>query len=408
MSEISQDLECLAGIRVVDFTQFEAGPSCTEALAWLGAEVVKIENPKTGDPARRVLPGKNPDDPWYFHMFNANKKSLAIDLKSPRGLAIVKELLKKADVAAENMAPGTIERLGLSYDEVKKINPGIIYCQVKGFGTGSPYEKSLAFDMIAQAAGGLISVTGETDRPPVKPGPSFGDTGTGMLMAITILGALVERQRTGQGRRLQVAMQDAMLHYMRTCFAVQARTGKAAQRRGAKTVMGSNAPSGLFQCKPFGSNDWIYVMTSRANPEHWARLMKLFGREELIDDPRYATGAARIEHEAEVDAIVTAWTRQHTKEDAMMLISGVGVPAGAVFDTMELQNDPSFEKRGIMQVMEHPNGPFKMPTWPVRVDGRPPRIKPSPLLGQHGAEVLNAWLGLGADDIAALKGEGVL
>jgi len=408
MSEISQDLECLAGIRVVDFTQFEAGPSCTEALAWLGAEVVKIENPKTGDPARRVLPGKNPDDPWYFHMFNANKKSLAIDLKSPRGLAIVKELLKKADVAAENMAPGTIERLGLGYDEVKKLNPRLIYCSIQGFGTGSPYEKGLAFDMIAQAASGLISVTGETDRPPVKPGPSFGDTGTGMLMAITILGALVERQRTGQGRRLQVAMQDAMLHYMRTCFAVQARTGKAAQRRGAKTVMGSNAPSGLFQCKPFGSNDWIYVMTSRANPEHWARLMKLFGREELIDDPRYATGAARIEHEAEVDAIVTAWTRQHTKEEAMMLISGVGVPAGAVFDTMELQNDPSFEKRGIMQVMEHPNGPFKMPTWPVRVDGRPPRVKPSPLLGQHGAEVLTGWLGLGADDIAALKSDGVL
>jgi len=408
MSEICQDLECLAGIRVVDFTQFEAGPSCTEVLAWLGAEVVKIENPKTGDPARRVLPGKNPDDPWYFHMFNANKKSLAIDLKSSRGLAIVRELLKKADVTAENMAPGTIERLGLGYDEVRKLNPRIIYCSIQGFGTGSPYEKGLAFDMIAQAAGGMISVTGETDRPPVKPGPSFGDTGTGMLMAITILGALLERQRTGHGRRLQVAMQDAMLHYMRTCFAVQARTGKPASRRGGKTVMGSNAPSGLYQCKPYGSNDWIYVMTSRANPEHWARLMTLFGRPELIDDPRYATGAARIEHEAEVDAIVTEWTRQHTKDEAMLLISGVGVPAGAVFDTMELHNDPSFEKRGIMQVMEHPSGPFKMPTWPVRVDGRPPRLKPSPLLGQHGAEVLSAWLGMDADDIAALKAEGVL
>src|SRR5207245_1309762 len=177
--------------------------------------------------------------------------------------------------------------------------------------------------------GGMISVTGEPDRPPVKPGPSIGDTGTGMLMAITILGSLIERQRTGQGRRLQVAMQDAMLHYMRTCFAVQARTGKAAARRGGKTVMGANAPSGLYQCTPYGPNDWIYVMTSRANPEHWARLMKLFGREELIDDPRYATGAARIEHEAEVDGIVTEWTRKHTKEEAMTLISGVGVPAGA-------------------------------------------------------------------------------
>src|SRR5882724_4244071 len=339
MSETYQDLDFLAGIRVVDFTQFEAGPSCTEALAWLGAEVVKIENPKTGDPARRVLPGKAPDDPWYFHMFNANKKSLAIDLKSPRGVHLVKEMLKKADVTVENMAPGTIERLGLGYDEVKKLNPGIIFCQIQGFGTGSKYESGLAFDMIAQAAGGMISVTGEADRPPVKPGPSFGDTGTGMLMAVTILGALLERQRTGQGRRLQVAMQDAMLHYMRTCFATQARTGKPARRRGGKSVAGTNSPSGLYQCKPLGSNDWIYITTSRGNPEHWGRLMRLIGREELIDDPRFGTGAARVEREAEVDAIINEWTRQHTKEEAMTLISGVGVPAGAVFDTMELQND---------------------------------------------------------------------
>src|SRR5215510_11568342 len=244
MSDTCQNLDFLAGTRVVDFTQFEAGPSCTEALAWLGAEVVKIENPKTGDPARRVLPGKAPDDPWYFHMFNANKKSLTIDLKSARGLELVKDMLKRADITVENMAPGTIERLGLGYDEVKALNPGIIYCQIQGFGTGSKYESGLAFDMIAQAAGGTISVTGEADRPPVKPGPSFGDTGTGMLMTITILGALQERQRTGQGRRLQVAMQDAMLHYMRTCFATQARTGKPAPRRGGKSSAGTNSPSG--------------------------------------------------------------------------------------------------------------------------------------------------------------------
>src|SRR5499425_3663483 len=408
MSDNAQDFNCLAGIRVVDFTQFEAGTSCTEALAWLGAEVVKIENPKTGDPGRRLRPGKPDDDPYYFHMFNANKKSLAINLKTPRGLELVKELLKKADVTAENMAPGTIDRLGLGYDEVKKLNPRIIFCSIQGFGTGSKYETGLAFDMIAQAAGGTISVTGEPDRPPVKPGPSFGDTGTGMLMAITILGALHERQHTGTGRRLQVAMQDAMLHYMRTCFAVQARTGNAAPRRGGKSVMGANAPSGIYQCRPYGSNDWVYIITSRANPEHWARLMKLIEREELIDDPRFATGEARLRNEAELDAIITEWTRKHTKEEAMTLISGVGVPAGAVFDTMELHSDPSFEKRGIMQVMDHPNGPFKMPTWPVRVDGQTARIKPSPLLGQHGADVLSAWLGTGADEIDALKKEGVL
>src|SRR2546425_7991501 len=193
MAEIGVELDCLDGVKVVDFTQFEAGPSCTEALAWLGAEVVKIENPRTGDPGRRLQPGKPDNDPWYFHQFNANKKSVTLNLKSARGLEIVRELLKKADVTIENMAPGTIERLGLGYDEVKKINPRIIFCSIQGFGTGSKYEKGLAFDMIAQAAGGTISVTGETDRPPVNPGPSVGDTGTGMLMSVTILGALQER-----------------------------------------------------------------------------------------------------------------------------------------------------------------------------------------------------------------------
>src|ERR1700732_5083831 len=210
---IGVELDCLKGIRVVDFTQFEAGPSCTEALAWLGAEVVKIENPRTGDPGRRLQPG-HPEDPWYFHQFNANKKSVTLNLKSPRGLEVVRELLKKADVTVENMAPGTIERLGLGYDEVKRLNPGIIYCQVKGFGTGSPYEKNLAFDMIAQAAGGPFSVTGSAGQAPGKARPSLGDTGTGMLMAISILAALRYRDRTGKGKRLQVAMQDAMVHYM--------------------------------------------------------------------------------------------------------------------------------------------------------------------------------------------------
>src|ERR1700738_214720 len=271
---IGIELDCLEGIRIVDFTQFEAGPSCTECLAWLGAEVVKIENPRTGDPGRRLQPGKPIYDPWYFHQFNANKKSVTLNLKSPRGLEIVRELLKKADVTVENMAPGTIERLGLGYDEVKKINPGIIYCQVKGFGTGSPYEKNLAFDMIAQAAGGPTSVTGEAGQAPVKPGPSFGDTGTGMLMAISILGALYKRSKTGQGRRLQVAMQDAMIHYLRVPFSRTQQSGKAQLRTGSSQYSTALAPSALYPCKPGGPNDYVFVFTSRANPDHWRRLLK--------------------------------------------------------------------------------------------------------------------------------------
>jgi formyl-CoA transferase len=409
MPDNSQTLDFLRGVRVVDFTQFEAGPSCTEALAWLGAEVVKIENPKTGDPGRRLRPGQPDDDPYYFHMFNANKKSITLNLKSPRGLALVQDLLRKADICVENMAPGTIERLGLGYDDVRAINPGIIYCQVKGFGTGSPYEKNLAFDMIAQATGGTISVSGEKGRGPVKPGLSLGDTGTGMTMAITILGALHKRAQTGEGHRLQVAMQDAMLHYMRTNFSTQAKSGRAVERDGTHSGGGSNAPSGLYPCAPGGPNDYVWIMTSRANPEHWSRLCKVMGREELIEDPRFATPRDRVKNMDEVDAIIADWTSTRSKHDAMAQVGGAGIPAGAVLDTMELQNDPSFEERGIMQVMQHPkHAPFKMPAWPVRVDGRPPKVEASPMLGEHTADVLTDWLGMSAADVAALKGEGIV
>ena len=399
-------LACLSGIKVLDLTQFEAGPSCTEALAWLGAEVVKVENPQGGEPGRSNFPGRPGADSYYFFQFDANKKSVTVNLKSERGLAVVKELARQADVMIENMAPGTIERLGLGYDQIRAINPGIIYAQVKGFGEGSPYERNLAFDMIAQACGGTMSVTGEPDGPPCKPGPSLGDTGTGMLMAISILGALYERKGTGKGRRLQVAMQDAMLHYMRFPFQVQAQTGKPAGRGGGRSLAGGVSPSGIFPTKGGGANDWIYVFARP--PEHWHRLLKVLGREDLIGDPRYETAKARGERAAEVDGMVAEFTRRHDKHEAMRLIGAAGVPAGAVLDTMELINEPTFEARGIMQVMDHPSGPFKMPGWPVRFDGKPPELAPAPLLGQHTAEIFGNWLGMSAGDIEALKREGTI
>lgn len=409
MSDITAEFKFLNGVKIVDFTQFEAGPSCTEALAWLGADVVKIENPGLGDPGRRLRKGQPDNDPYYFHVFNANKRSITVNLKNPKGLALVKDMLAKADVCIENFAPGAIERLGLSYDVVKAINPGIIYAQVKGFGEGSPFEKNLAFDMIAQAAGGTFSVTGEKDGPPTRPGFSLGDTGTGMLMAITILGALYRRRETGEGHKLQVAMQDAIMHYMRINFATQGLTGKAAERGGSKVPGVNNAPMGLYPCAPGGPNDYVFIMTSRANPDHWDRLLKLVGREDLIGDARYATPADRVEREAEVDAVIAAWTKQHTKQEAMRAVGEAGIPAGAVLDTMELQNDETFEKRGIMQTMVHPtHKPFKMPGWPVRVDGKPSRLKSSPVLGAHTTEVLGEWLGMSAAAVEALVAEGAI
>ena len=406
---ITAEFQFLAGVKIVDFTQFEAGPSCTAALAWLGADVVKIENPNMGDPGRRLRPGQPDTDPYYFHVFNANKRSITVNLKSEHGLNLVKDLLKKADVTIENFAPGAIERLGLGYDVVKALNPGIIYAQVKGFGEGSPYEKNLAFDMIAQAAGGTFSVTGEKDGPPTRPGISLGDTGTGMLMAITILGALYKRRETGEGHRLQVAMQDAIMHYMRINFATQGLTGKAAERGGSKVVGVNNAPMGLYACAPGGPNDYAYVMTSRANPDHWDRLLKLIGREDLIGDARYLTPADRVAREPEVDEIIAAWTRTRTKHEVQRLVGGAGIPAGAVLDTMELQNDVTFEQRGIMQTMKHPvHRDFKMPGWPVRVDGKPATLKSSPVLGADTDTVLADWLGLSTSELGALRTAGAL
>ena len=390
---------CLAGIKVLDLTQFEAGTSCTEALAWMGAEVAKVEPPNGGEAGRRGVA-----DPYYFMAYNANKKSITVNLKSERGLALVKEMAKQADVFTENFAPGAIERLGLGYDVVSALNPRIIYAQVKGFGVGSPYENGLCFDPIAQACGGAMSITGERGGKPIKPGPTIGDTGTGMLLAFSIVSALYQRQSTGKGRRLQAAMQDSVMHYSRGMFIRQAQTGQAAQRQ----PIGGNAPHGIYPCKPGGPNDYVYLLTSRANPEHWPRLLKLIGREDLIGDPRYDTAKARLEREAEVDELITQWTRQRTKQEAMAQISAAGVPAGAVFDSMELTNEPSFEQRGILQTVKHGDWQMTMPTWPVRFDGAPPPIKPAPELGEHTAEVLSDWLGLGTSEVEALRDKGIV
>ncbi len=394
---------------MIDFSQFEAGPSCTEALAWLGADVVKIENPNRGDPGRRLKAGLPDDDPYYFHILNANKKSITVNLKAPKGLALIKDMIREADVMLENFAPGAIERLGLGYDAVKEINPGLIYGQIKGFGEGSPFEKNLAFDMIAQACGGTFSVTGDPDGPPTRPGISLGDTGTGMLMAITILGALYKKQQTGEGHRLQVAMQDAMLHYMRIPFSTQGLTGKAAERGGDKVPGIVNAPMGLYPCAPGGPNDYVYIMTSRANPAHWDNLLTLVGREDLIGDERYLTPADRVAREPEVDAVIAEWTKGLNKYEAMEAVGEAGIPAGAVLDSMELHDDVSFEQRGIMQTMVHPvHSPYKMPAWPVRVDGRVSRVTASPVLGEHTDEVLSDWLGLNGAAVEALKADGAV
>ena len=399
----------LSGVRVLDMTQFEAGPSCTETLAWLGAEVVKLENPNRGDAGRFATSEKQGIDSFYFMQFNSGKKSITCNLKTPEGVGLVKKLVREANVFIENFAPGVVKRMGLDYEAIKAENPGIIYASVKGFAEGSPYENFLSFDMIGQSAGGVLSITGEADGQPCKPGVTLADTGTGMLMAITILGALYRQQATGEGERLQLAMQDAMTQYTRLAYAYRDLNGKAAPRAGAKLFTTGNAPTGIFPCKPGGKNDYVYIYTTRAGNHHWERLCNLIGRDDLISDPRFANPKQRAANEEFIDKVLTEFTKQHTKREAMKLIGECGVPCGAVLDVAELYNDDDLNARGIFQNMEHPKrGSYKMPGWPVKVGGGHLPVPPSPLLGEHVDSVLEEWLNMTDDEISDLRKSGAV
>jgi crotonobetainyl-CoA:carnitine CoA-transferase CaiB-like acyl-CoA transferase len=399
---------CLEGVRVLDITQFESGPACTEVLAWLGAEVVKVEHPNGGDAARNSFEGSKPGyDAPYFLMYNANKKSITADLKSPSGVDLIKKLVPKVDVFIENLAPGAVDRLGLGYEAARSMNPDIIYAQIKGFGPGSPYENFLAFDMITQAFSGIMSITGERDGPPIKPGVTLGDTGTGMLLAISIVAALLRRNRDGGGEHLQISMQDAMLQYIRSSLGAQSATGKTYSRNGSKVA--ANPPSGLFPCHPGGKDDFIYIYTGRGNTAHWHRLLTIIGRPDLIGDSQYETASSRLFREAEIDAMISSWTKLHDKKEAMRILGEAGVPAGAVLNTMEVQDDADLEKRNVMQIMHHPVvGKIRIPTWPVSHNDTFATVLPSPVLGQHNDEIYKDWLGLTGDEVAALSARRII
>ena len=405
--QANQDAKpALAGVKVLDLTHFEAGTSATETLAWLGADVVKVERPDGGEQGRGAstdIPGV---DSYYFMLLNANKRSVTCNLKSERGREILREMIARADVFIENFGPGVIERLGFGYDEVSAVNPAIIYAQIKGFAPGSPYESFPSFDMIGQATGGVMSVTGEADGRPIKPGPTLGDTGTGLHCAIGILAALYQRRATDRGQHIHVAMQDAMVNYCRIAYAAQALYGKAAARMGNQVVLGTTAPSEIYACKGGGPNDYCYIYSTRANNSHWERILKVIGREDLLDDPRFATPQSRCDHVDEVDEVIKPWIAERDKREVMETLGRAGIPAGAVFDTMELSQDPNMREREIFVTVQHPvRGAFTMPGWPVKMSASYVPITAAPLLGADNEDVYGAWLNYTPDRLAALKAE---
>jgi len=398
----SETSPALNGIKVIDLTQFEAGPSCTEALAWMGAEVVKVEEPKRGEPGRWSFSDKPGVDANYFLYFNLNKRSVTCNLKSPEGKDLLAKLIETADVVIENMAPGTFARLGFDYERLRTINPRVIFAQIKGFAPESPHADYLSFDMIAQATGGTMGVNGEPGRPPVRPGSTIGDTGTGMLCAMGILGALFQRTTTGRGQHIQIAMRDAMLNYCRTAMSKQVPLNEALPRAGNEIV--GSAPGGLFACKPGGPDDYCFIFASRANEEHWRRLARIIGQEDMINDPTLQTPGDRYEARDRVNGAITEWTMQHTKEEVMAAIAGAGVPCGAVFNTLELMHDPDLHARGVMTKIDHPQrGEVNVAGWPLRMSDSHVPVEPSPLLGADNNNVYGGWLGFSAEEILDMR-----
>jgi len=398
----TQPAPALKGIKVLDLTQFEAGPSCTEVLAWLGADVVKVEEPNRGEPGRWGMTDRPDADSHYFIYYNLNKRSVTVNLKSEEGKELLRRMIAKADVVMENMAPGTFARLGFDWPRLHAMNPRLIFAQVKGFSPESPHANYLAFDMIAQAMGGTMGVNGHPDEPPVRPGPTIGDTGTGMLAAIGIITALYQRMATGKGQHIQIAMRDAMLNYCRTPMSRQA--GREDQLpRGGNGVIGT-APGGLYKCAPGGLDDLCYIFASRGNEEHWRRLVKAIGREDLLNDPRMANGTLRFQHKEEVDAAITDWTSKRTKDEVMRVIAGAGVPCGALKTTLELLHDPDLHARGMMQTIDHPiRGPVTVPGWPLRMSDTKVPLKPSPILGGDCEAIYGEWLGCTPDEVKEMR-----
>ncbi len=399
----------LAGVRVIDLTQFEAGPSCTQSLAWLGAEVIKIERPGSGEQGRNATADEPGADSWAYLLLNANKRSVAVDLAMAEGKSLLRRLLAHADVMVENFAPGTVERLGFDYDAVKSINPRLIYAQVKGFGPGGAYADFLAFDPIAQATGGVLSLTGEPDGRPLKPGANFGDSGAGLHLVVGILAALLQRQHTGAGQRVEVAMQESMINFCRMAYAGQLMLGHAPPRVGNGSLLARSAPSDTYPCAPGGPNDYCFIYTSRGDNRHWQRLLVAIGREDVRDDPRFSSPELRIQNSSAVDEIITPWTTRHTKQQAMDILGAAGVPAGAVLDTAELAGDDFLLARGAFVDVEHPRrGSYRMPGWPVHMSASHVPVQAPALLGADTKDVLGRLLGLTDAEVVELATAGIV
>jgi len=407
----------LDGVRILDCTHVQSGPTCTQLLAWFGADVIKVERPGVGDATRGQLRDLPDVDSLYFTMLNHNKRSITLNTKNEKCKAVLERLVEHCDVLVENFAPGALDRMGFSWERIQKINPRMVYASVKGFGPG-PYEDLKVYENVAQCTGGSASTTGFDDGPPMVTGSQIGDSGTGLHLALGIVAALYQRQQSGRGQRVQAAMQDSVLNLCRVKLRDQQRlahgplteypndtSGEAVPRAG--NASGGGQPGWIVKCKGWETdpNAYVYVITQAAV---WDKFCQAIGKQEWIDDPDYATPKARLPRLDHIFDTIEVWTKTKTKFEVMEALNPLGIPCGPILSMKELAEEPSLRATGTVVEVDHPTrGKYLTVGNPIKMSDSPTEVLRSPLLGEHTDEILHE-IGFGDNEITAAREDGAI
>jgi formyl-CoA transferase len=397
--------KALEGVRILDFTHVQSGPTCTQLLAWFGADVIKVEKAGEGDATRAQLRDVEGADSLYFTMLNHNKRSITLNTKDPKGKEVLVRLIKECDVMVENFAPGALDRMGFPWEKIQEINPRIILASVKGFGPG-PYVDCKVYENVAQCTGGAASTTGDPDGVPMVTGAQIGDSGTGLHLALGIVTALYQREKTGRGQKVLAAMQDAVLNLCRVKLRDQQRLertgvlkeypqypeiefGEAVPRAG--NASGGGQPGAVLKCKGWQKdpNAYIYFITQAAV---WPAICKVIGEEDWITNPHFATPQARLPHQKMIFARIEEWTKTKTKFEAMDILNEFDIPCGPILSMKEIAEDASLRATGTVVEVDHPvRGKYLTVGNPIKLSDSPTEVTRSPLLGEHTEEVLSQF-----------------
>jgi len=415
-------MKALEGVKILDMTHVQSGPTCTQLLAWFGADVIKVERPGVGDATRGQLRDIPDVDSLYFTMLNHNKRSVTLNTKADKGKDIFIKLIKECDVMVENFAPGALDRMGFSWDRIQELNPRLIYASVKGFGAGA-YEDCKVYENVAQCAGGSASTTGMLGDVPMVTGAQIGDSGTGLHLALGIVTALFHREKSGKGQRVECAMQDGVLNLCRVKLRDQQRLqhgpleeysqfgegvpfGDATPRAGNDS--GGGQPGRILKCKGWENdpNAYTYFITQAAV---WKNVCDVIGKPEWKEDPKFATPKARLPHLNDVFSAVEAWTKTKSKFEVMEICNPLNIPVGPILSMKEISEDPALRKTGTVVEVDHPErGKYLSVGNPIKLSDSPVEVERSPLLGEHTDEILRDVVGMSEEEIASARADGAV